>query len=198
MVSVRSRRDFLRALGTGAGSAALAGGVGRMARAADPKPNVVLILVDDLGYGELGAYGQSKILTPNLDRLAEEGMRFTQHYSGSPVCAPSRATLMSGKHTGHTRIRDNYELGGWTDDEERGQMPLLPGSFTIGRMLQETGYRTAAIGKWGLGGPGSTGLPNDQGFDVCAVPAHLRIGMPDTRLVYGDCSLAKVRHATTP
>ena len=129
-------------------------------------PNIVYILADDLWYGELGSYGQSKIKTPHLDRLAEEGIRFTQHYSGSPVCAPSRATLMSGKHTGHTLIRDNYELGGWTDDEENGQMPLPPGSFTIGRMLQERGYATAAIGKWGLGGPGSTGVPNRQGFDL--------------------------------
>lgn len=128
-------------------------------------PNIVYILADDLGYGELGSYGQTLIQTPNLDRLAEQGMRFTQHYSGSPVCAPSRATLMSGKHTGHTLIRDNFELGGWTDDEEFGQMPLPTGSFTIGRMLQEQGYVTAAIGKWGLGGPGSTGIPNEQGFD---------------------------------
>ena len=132
----------------------------------DPQqPNIIYILADDLGYGEVGAYGQQKIKTPSLDMLAMQGMMFTQHYSGSPVCAPSRATLMSGKHTGHTLIRDNYELGGFTDDEENGQMPLPPGSFTIGRMLQQKGYVTAAIGKWGLGGPGSTGVPNKQGFD---------------------------------
>lgn len=135
------------------------------ADAPPPPPNIVYILADDLGYGELGSYGQTKIRTPNLDRLAAEGMRFTQHYSGSPVCAPSRATLMSGKHTGHTLIKDNYELGGWTDEEERGQMPLPTGAFTIGRMLQDAGYTTAAIGKWGLGGPRSTGVPNAQGFD---------------------------------
>ena len=129
------------------------------------KPNIIVIMADDLGYGELGSYGQTKILTPHLDQLAAEGMRFTQHYSGSPVCAPSRATLMSGRHTGHTLIRDNFELGGWTDDEERGQMPLPTGSFTRGRMLQERGYVTGAIGKWGLGGPESTGVPNEQGFD---------------------------------
>lgn len=133
---------------------------------ASPPPNIVYILADDLGYGELGSYGQTRIRTPHLDRLAEEGMRFTHHYSGSPVCAPSRATLMSGRHTGHNLIKDNHELGGWTDDEERGQMPLPEGSFTIGRMLQEVGYTTAAIGKWGLGGPGSTGVPNAQGFDL--------------------------------
>ena len=128
-------------------------------------PNIVYILADDLGYGELGSYGQTLIKTPNLDRLAQEGMRFTQHYSGSPVCAPSRATLMSGKHTGHGLIKDNFELGGWLDSEEFGQMPLPAGSFTLGRMLHEVGYVTAAIGKWGLGGPGSSGIPNEQGFD---------------------------------
>ena len=134
--------------------------------ATDAPPNIIYILADDLGYGELGSYGQTKIKTPHLDRLAAEGLRFTQHYSGSPVCAPSRATLMSGKHTGHTLVRDNYELGGFADDEERGQLPLPPGSFTLGRMLQGQGYATAAIGKWGLGGPGSTGVPHEQGFDL--------------------------------
>lgn len=130
-----------------------------------PKPNIVYILADDLGYGELGSYGQTKIKTPNLDRLASEGMRFTQHYSGSPVCAPSRCTLLTGRHTGHCYVRDNYELGGFADDEERGQLPLEPESFTLGRMLQDAGYATAIIGKWGLGGPESTGVPNLQGFD---------------------------------
>ena len=128
-------------------------------------PNVIYMLADDLGYGELGSYGQTLIRTPNLDRLAAEGMRFTQHYSGSPVCAPSRATLLTGYHTGHTQVRDNFELGGWLDEEERGQMPLDPGTFTIGRMLQDVGYVTGAIGKWGLGGPGSAGEPNLHGFD---------------------------------
>ncbi len=129
------------------------------------QPNVVYILADDLGWGELGSYGQQLIQTPNLDRLAAEGMRFTQHYSGSPVCAPSRCTLLTGRHTGHCQIRDNYELGGFADDEERGQLPLEPGTMTLGRMLQHAGYTTATIGKWGLGGPGSTGVPNLQGFN---------------------------------
>jgi arylsulfatase A-like enzyme len=128
-------------------------------------PNIIYMLADDLGYGELGSYGQSRIRTPHLDRIAAEGIRFTQHYSGSPVCAPSRATLLTGYHTGHTKVRDNFELGGFLDEEERGQMPLDPGTFTVGRMLQEAGYVTGVIGKWGLGGPGSTGVPNDQGFD---------------------------------
>ncbi len=128
-------------------------------------PNIIYFLADDLGYGEVGAYGQELIQTPNLDRLATEGMRFTQHYSGSPVCAPSRCTLLTGRHTGHCYVRDNFELGGFADEEERGQLPLAPGTFTLGSMLQDAGYTTAAIGKWGLGGPGSTGEPNEQGFD---------------------------------
>ena len=111
----------------------------------EPLPNIVYILADDLGYGELGSYGQTLIKTPNLDQLAAEGMRFTQHYSGSPVCAGSRARLMSGKHTGHGLIKDNFEFGGWLDSEEFGQMPLPTGSFTLGRMLQEVGYVLSLI-----------------------------------------------------
>jgi arylsulfatase A-like enzyme len=128
-------------------------------------PNVIFIMADDLGYGEVGSYGQTKIQTPNLDRLAAQGMRFTQFYSGNPVCAPSRATLLRGRHTGHTYVRSNYELGGFRDEEEHGQLPLRPGTKTIGTMLQRAGYATGVIGKWGLGGPASTGLPSKQGFD---------------------------------
>lgn len=131
-----------------------------------PRPNIIYIFADDLGYGELGSYGQQHILTPNLDRLAAEGMRFTQHYSGSPVCAPSRAALLTGHHTGHGQIKDNYELGGFRDEEERGQMPLNAGTFTVAGMLQSAGYRTAAIGKWGLGAAGTEGAPNNHGFDL--------------------------------
>ena len=123
------------------------------------------MLADDLGYGELGSYGQSKIRTPNLDRLAAQGMRFTQHYAGSPVCAPSRGTLMTGLHTGHGQVRDNFEVGGYPDPLELGQMPLNAGTYTIGRMLQDAGYVTGVIGKWGLGGRGSVGEPHHQGFD---------------------------------
>ena len=94
------------------------------ANAQKPKPNIIYIYADDLGYGELGSYGQTKIKTPNLDKLAAEGMRFTQHYSSAPVCAPSRCMLMTGKHGGHSYIRGNYELGGFTDSTEGGQMPL--------------------------------------------------------------------------
>jgi arylsulfatase A len=128
-------------------------------------PNIVFVLADDLGYAELGAYGQRRIRTPRLDRLAAEGMRFTQFYSGSTVCAPSRGTLLSGRHTGHAHVRDNHELGGFLDDEERGQLPLPPGHPTVARWLRARGYATAVIGKWGLGGPGSTGVPTKQGFD---------------------------------
>ncbi len=131
----------------------------------DVKPNIIFILADDLGYGELGCYGQTKIKTPNIDRLAAEGMRFTQHYSGSPVCAPSRSTLLTGKHTGHAYIRDNKEMGGWGPDEPEGQLPLPADTITIATLLQAHGYATGGFGKWGLGGPGSIGHPNNQGFD---------------------------------
>lgn len=145
------------------------------------RPNIVLIVADDLGYGDLGSYGQERIRTPQLDRLAAQGMRFTRHYSGSPVCAPSRATLLTGLHTGHAVVRDNDEMNErgdvWGDTLIEGNHPLPPGTYTIGRMLQEAGYVTAAIGKWGLGGPGDSGEPNLQGFDhwygyMCQREAH--------------------------
>ncbi|WP_083422202.1 arylsulfatase [Arsenicibacter rosenii] len=129
------------------------------------QPNIIYIYADDLGYGELGCYGQQKIRTPHLDQLAREGMRFTQHYSSMPVCAPARCMLLTGKHAGHAYIRGNYEMGGFADSLEGGQMPLYPGAFTIGRMLQQNGYKTACIGKWGMGMANTTGNPNDQGFD---------------------------------
>jgi arylsulfatase len=129
-------------------------------------PNVVLLLADDLGYGEVGSYGQTKIRTPHLDRLAREGMRFTQHYSGSPVCAPSRCVLLTGFHTGHAVVRDNWERGGWGPDQPEGQFPLPERTPTLAVHLKRAGYRTAAIGKWGLGGPGTSGHPNRQGFDL--------------------------------
>jgi arylsulfatase len=150
-------------------------------RVADRPPNIVLILADDLGYGELGSYGQTKIRTPNVDRLADEGMRFTQHYSGSPVCAPSRAVLLTGLHTGHAYIRDNDEMPErgdvWRDLSLEGQRPLPANTHSLGTVLQNAGYVTGAIGKWGLGGPGSTGEPNRQGFDhwygyLCQRIAH--------------------------
>src|SRR6478735_7792171 len=129
------------------------------------KPNVIYIYADDLGYGELGCYGQQKIKTPFLDQLAKEGMRFTQHYTSAPVCAPARCMLLTGKHSGHSYIRGNYELGGFEDSLEGGQMPLPAGTFTIASMMKQAGYVTGAIGKWGLGMHSNTGDPNTQGFD---------------------------------
>lgn len=123
-------------------------------------PNIILLLTDDLGYAELGSYGQKIIRTPHLDRLAERGMRFTQHYSGQAVCAPSRCVLLTGKHTGRAAIRDNREV------KPEGQWPLPPGEVTLAELLKERGYATAAIGKWGLGMTGTDGDPNRQGFDL--------------------------------
>ena len=122
-------------------------------------PNVIYILADDLGYGDLGLYGQRLISTPYLDRLAAEGMVFTQHYAGSTVCAPSRASLMAGLHTGHTVIRGNREV------QPEGQHPIPDSRITLAERLREVGYRTAVIGKWGLGAPETEGVPTRQGFD---------------------------------
>ncbi len=116
-------------------------------------PNIIFILADDLGYGELGCYGQTQIQTPNIDRLAQEGMRFTSCYAGSSVCAPSRATLMLGKHTGHVRIRGNKDIS------------LAAEDLTVAQFLKAANYNTCALGKWGLGDEGSPGVPRLQGFD---------------------------------
>jgi arylsulfatase A len=123
------------------------------------RPNVVLILADDLGYGDLGCYGGKAIPTPNLDRMAREGMRFTQAYAGSTVCAPSRCALMTGRHTGHGQVRANTQVG------PEGQQSLTSGTLTLAGVLKKAGYRTGAFGKWGLGGPGSSGEPSQMGFD---------------------------------
>ncbi|MCX8065321.1 MAG: arylsulfatase [Candidatus Hydrogenedentes bacterium] len=116
-------------------------------------PNIIIILADDLGYGDVGCYGQSYILTPNIDRLAKEGVQFLDGYAGSPVCAPSRCCLMTGYHTGHARIRANSTI------------PLMPEDITIAEVLKKAGYVTGLIGKWGLGEPETPGIPNLQGFD---------------------------------
>ena len=133
------------------------------------KPNIVFILTDDLGYGDLGCYGQRLIQTPNLDKLAQTGMRFTNVYSGAPVCAPSRSTLMTGQHTGHTRIRENAGFTGGDPDELEGgnihRIPLHDNDITIAEVLKNAGYITGISGKWGLGEAGSCGIPNLQGFD---------------------------------
>ncbi|SFZ89476.1 Arylsulfatase A [Flaviramulus basaltis] len=124
------------------------------------QPNIIYILADDLGYGDLSCYGQKKFKTPNIDRLASSGMLFTQHYSGSTVCAPSRSSLMTGMHTGHTAIRGNKEI------KPEGQYPIPESTYTIAEMLKRKGYTTGAFGKWGLGFPGSEGEPLNQGFDT--------------------------------
>jgi arylsulfatase A-like enzyme len=119
------------------------------------RPNIIFILADDLGYGDLGCYGQQRIETPHLDRMAGEGSRFTEAYAGSTVCAPSRCALMTGRHTGHATVRGNL----------RPEAGLAEGEATVASLLKQAGYRTAVIGKWGLGGPGTGSVPNRRGFD---------------------------------
>jgi len=154
---------------------------------ADQKPNIIYFLADDLGYGEVGVYGQQKILTPNIDQLAKNGMQFTQHYSGAPVCAPARYMFLTGKHSGHAFIRGNdewVERGDVWDYEKasndaslEGQRPIPNTTITLGHKLKEAGYKTSILGKWGLGAPESEGIPNLQGFDYfygynCQRQAH--------------------------
>ncbi|MCO4820610.1 MAG: arylsulfatase [Flavobacteriaceae bacterium] len=151
------------------------------------QPNIIYFLADDLGYGEIGVYGQQKIQTPNMDALAKSGMMFTQHYSGAPVCAPARYMFLTGKHAGHAYIRGNdewaergdvwdYELAS-QDPRFEGQRPIPDNTVTIGHQLQKAGYQTGLFGKWGLGAPQSEGVPNLQGFDYfygynCQRQAH--------------------------
>ncbi|MBQ4915327.1 arylsulfatase [Maribacter sp. MMG018] len=123
------------------------------------KPNIIYIIADDLGYGDLSCFGQEKFNTPNIDKLAAEGMVFTQHYAGTSVCAPSRCALMTGMTTGHTVVRGNKEL------EPEGQYPIPDSTYTVAKALKKAGYVTGAFGKWGLGYPGSEGDPTKQGFD---------------------------------
>lgn len=136
------------------GAAALAWTFGTSAQQAQAiRPNILIIQADDLGYGDVSAYGQSHFQTPSLDRLAREGTRFTNYYAGSTVCAPSRSALMTGLHTGHTWIRGNLKV------------PLRPEDVTIASLLHDAGYRTALVGKWGLGNADTTGQPDKQGFE---------------------------------
>ncbi|MFO1076874.1 MAG: arylsulfatase [Planctomycetota bacterium] len=137
---------------------ALLAGAAR-AQAPQRPPNIVFVLADDLGYGELGCFGQQKIATPHIDTLAKQGMRLTQHYAGSPVCAPSRCVLMTGKHPGHAAVRDNQEA------KPEGQWPLPKGETTLGEVLHAAGYTSGGYGKWGLGMLGTTGDPLQRGFD---------------------------------
>ena len=141
------------------------------APAASRRPNVIFILADDLGYGDLGCFGQKHIRTPNIDRLAAEGMRFTNAYAGATVCAPSRCTLMTGKHTGHSAVRGNREI------KPEGQEPMPADTFTAAHLMKRAGYATGVIGKWGLGHPGSASTPEKMGFDYffgynCQRKAH--------------------------
>lgn len=146
-----NRRHFLYLTMAAGGAAAL--------RAQElQQPNIIFILADDLGYGDLGCYGQRQIRTPNIDRLAGEGMRFTQAYAGDALCAPSRCCLMTGLDTGHARIRGNFGAGGV-------RVSLRPDDVTVAEVLKTAGYHTGIIGKWGLGEAGTLGIPNDQGFD---------------------------------
>lgn len=151
------------------------------------QPNIVFLLFDDLGYGDLGCYGQKIIETPNIDALAAQGLRFTDMYTACPLSAPSRCSIMTGKHSGHSQIRFNqsiYETGRPEDFEvfvadstKEGQVPMLPGTPTLATMLKGAGYSTTMVGKWGLGNPGSESLPNKMGFDyfygfICQRWAH--------------------------
>lgn len=146
-----NRRDFMKTIGLGMLSCSILNSSCQLNK--NSWSNIIFILADDLGYGDLGCFGQKEIKTPNLDKMAAEGMRFTQHYAGSTVCAPSRCTLMTGYHTGHARIRGN------------GGPSLQPNDVTVAKLLKQNGYKTGMIGKWGLGRAGSTGIPNKQGFD---------------------------------
>lgn len=151
MNQTSTRRQFLVAGGTAVFTtlSPLACGFGRQVR----KPNILLILADDLGYGDLGCYGQQRIRTPNLDRMASEGMQFTQYYAGSTVCAPSRCSLMTGKHTGNCTVRGNVDV------------LMRPEETTVAELLKRAGYATACIGKWGIGHPPDPEDPHRHGFD---------------------------------
>lgn len=178
------RRDFLRSIGLGTTALVLScrsDVIQTTSAKSRNKPNIVYILADDLGYAEVGCYGQTKIRTPNIDKLATEGMKLTQHYSGNPVCAPSRCALMTGLHTGHAQVRNNMQVGGkegWElGSTIGGQWPLEAGTVTVARILKDAGYTTGAFGKWGLGRVGTTGDPNKQSFDhfygyICQRQAH--------------------------
>ncbi len=156
--------------------AAFPGPVAGAAPAA-PRPNIIFILADDLGYGDIGSFGQKKIRTPHIDRLAADGMRLTFHYAGNNVCAPSRCVLMTGKHPGHAFIRDNQQARAIGLPFAEGQVPVPAGELLLPLTLKRLGYATGAFGKWGLGPVGSTGEPSRQGIDQffgynCQAVAH--------------------------
>ncbi|MEJ7778974.1 MAG: arylsulfatase [Daejeonella sp.] len=146
---------------------------------AQEKPNIIYILCDDMGYGDLSSYGQKNFSTPNIDKLAESGIKFTQHYAGSPVCAPSRATLMTGRDPGHSRVRGNYETG---PSGFGAGLELKNEDVTLAEVAKMAGYQTALIGKWGMGMPSTSGAPEKQGFDFMygfLNQAHAHYQFPD-------------------
>ena len=167
-----NRRDFLKAVGLGVASAALPRCTGASRKLAGgrskDRPNIIFIMADDLGYADLGCYGQKFINTQNIDRMAVEGTRFTQCYAGACVCAPSRSVLMTGRHTGHTRVRENKcRVGGVRDEITGGgcRLPLKDEDVTVAEVLNKADYVTGITGKWGLGEAGTSGVPTRQGFD---------------------------------
>ena len=157
-----NRREFLGATGVGVLGALLSG----TARgAAKRKPNIIYIMIDDAGYGDFGSFGSKHIQTPAMERMCREGTKFTQHYSGSAVCAPTRCVLMTGLHPGHGRRRDNTAKAHLSDFPGRPLVPLATEDVTVAEVLKKAGYTTGGIGKWGLGNPGTGGEPEKQGFD---------------------------------
>jgi len=170
-----NRREFLSLAAGGAAAAVMGGsleaeGFGDgSAQNPAKRPNIIFIMADDMGYGDLGCYGQKQIQTPNINRLADQGTRFTDCYTGSTVCAPSRSVLMTGQHTGHTRVRGNTgKVGGalvLDNGSPQRRVPLEAEDVTVAEVFKQAGYATGITGKWGLGEPDTTGLPNRQGFD---------------------------------
>lgn len=170
-------------------SAAIAANPSRAAARDVEKPNIVLILADDLGWGDLGCYGQAKIRTPNIDRMADEGMRFTNCYAGSPVCGPSRSSLATGQHGGHTRVRGNNAFAGGIIRGRTRRMHLTDDDVTIAHVLRKAGYRTCLVGKWHLEGYNPAATPLDRGFDefygwqMTAPETHAPIYYPARRFI---------------
>ena len=171
MANKLDRRDFLKVAGLAAASYAMPRRTAESAQrgGGSDRCNIIFIMADDMGYADLGCYGQRLIQTPNIDRMAAEGTRFMQCYAGSTVCAPSRSVLMTGQHTGHTRVRGNFGKTGGVLVLDNGsaqrRIPLEPEDVTVAEVLKKAGYATGITGKWGLGEPNTTGTPNRKGFD---------------------------------
>jgi len=189
-MSLIDRRTFLGELGLGA--AAVTTRPNRTLLAENERPNIILILADDLGWGDLGCYGQKKIRTPHVDHLAAEGMRFTNCYAGSPVCGPSRSCLMTGQHAGHTRVRGNNAFEGGIVRGRTRRMHLTDDDVTVGHVLRKAGYRTCLVGKWHLEGYNTQATPLDRGFDefygwqMTAPETHAPVYYPARRFINRD------------